>query len=285
MSNGKDPATLMGEAWDRFVEEINETPPFSWVAAMADWAVDKLATILERATHKEDNMTISDKEERRPDCVTVTAAEAAENISKAMEAMNGPTLAERVREEFHQIFAERVNRTGANELLEWMERNGFFEAPASKGHHLAVPGGLAMHSLHVYRRLREIAAAAIIGHPCEGEFNLEGVLEESVAIMALLHDLCKIDCYHRSGDGYTFRDPLPLGHGEKSVYLITKYMKLMETEALAIRWHMGAYDDAVKGGAKAFNAAMAVTPWVWRLHQADMIATWEDERSGDDGRA
>lgn len=192
---------------------------------------------------------------------------------------------DRVREEFHQIFDKRVNRKGADKLLEWMERNGFFEAPASKGHHLAVPGGLALHSLHVYRRLREIAAAAIIGHPCEGEFNLEGVLEESVAIMALLHDLCKIDCYHRSGNGYTFRDPLPLGHGEKSVYLITKYMKLLETEALAIRWHMGAYDDAVKGGTNAFNAAMAMTPWVWRLHQADMIATWEDERSGDDGRA
>lgn len=285
MSNGKDPTTLLGEAWDRFVEEINETPPFRWVADIADWAVDKLAAILERATHKEDNMIISDKEERRPDCVTVTAAEAAENISKAMEAMNGPTLAERVREKFHQIFAERVNRKGANELMEWMERNGFFEAPASKGHHLAVPGGLALHSLNVYQRLREIAAAAIIGHPCEGEFNLEGVLEESVAIMALLHDLCKIDCYHRSGNGYAFQDPLPLGHGEKSVYLITKHMKLLETEALAIRWHMGAYDDAVKGGTKAFNAAMAVTPWVWRLHQADMIATWEDERSGDDGRA
>ncbi len=285
MSNGKDPATLLGEAWDRFVEEINETPPFSWVAAMADWAVDKLAAILERATHKEDNMIISGKEERRPDCVTVTTAEAAENISKAMEAMNGPALAERVREEFCEIFNKQVNRQGAAGLLEWMDNTGFFTAPASKGKHLAVPGGLALHSLNVYRHLREIAAAAIIGHPCEGEFRLEGRLEESVAIMGLLHDLCKIDCYHRSGDGYTFLDPFPLGHGEKSLFLITGHMELTEEEALAIRWHMGAYDDAVKGGTKAFNAAMAVTPWVWRLHQADMIATWEDERSGDDGRA
>lgn len=285
MSNDKDPATLLGEAWDRFVEGINETPPFSWVAAMAEWAVDKLAAIMERATHKEDNMIISDKEERRPDCVTVTAAEAAENISKAMEAMNGPSLPERVRKEFCEIFHKQVNRMGAGGMLNWMDNAGFFTAPASKGHHLAIPGGLALHSLHVYQRLREIAAAAIIGHPCEGEFHLEGTLEESVAIMALLHDICKIDCYHKDGDGYTFRDPLPLGHGEKSLFLITRHMTLTDVEALAIRWHMGAYDDAVKGGTEAFNAAMTVTPWVWRLHQADMIATWEDERSGDNGRA
>lgn len=284
MRNNKTPAALLGEAWDSLLEGINETPPFSWVAAIANWAVDKLAALLERITNEEDNMIISDKGDRQPDGVTVTAAEAAENIRKAMEAMNGPTLAERVREEFHQIFAERVNRRGANELLAWMERNGFFEAPASKGHHLAVPGGLALHSLHVYRRLREITAAAMSGHPCEGEFYLGGVLEESVAIMGLLHDLCKINCYHRSGDGYTFRDPLPLGHGEKSVYLITKYMKLLETEALAIRWHMGAY-DASTPGARSLDAAMGMTPWVWRLQQADMIATWEDERSGNDGRA
>lgn len=267
MSNGKDHTTLLKEAWSGLIDGINETPPFSWAVALAGWAVDKLAALLERITHKEDNMIVSEKEV----CLL--------GVTPNFKARD------RVREEFHQIFDKRVNRKGADKLLEWMERNGFFEAPASKGHHLAVPGGLALHSLHVYRRLREIAAAAIIGHPCEGEFNLEGVLEESVAIMALLHDLCKIDCYHRSGNGYTFRDPLPLGHGEKSVYLIAKYMKLLETEALAIRWHMGAYDDAVKGGTNAFNAAMAMTPWVWRLHQADMIATWEDERSGDDGRA
>ncbi len=285
MNDDKDPATLLAEAWDNLLAGINETPPFSWVAALADWAMDKLAALLERITRKEDNMVISGIEVKRQDCVTVTTAEAAENISKFMEAANGPSLPERVREEFHKVFTERVRRPGAEDLLEWMERNGFFEAPASTKHHLAIPGGLALHSLNVYRRLREIGAAAIIGHPCEGKFHLEGDLEESVAIMALLHDLCKTDCYHRDGEGYKFQDPLPLGHGEKSVYIITKYMKLLETEALAIRWHMGAYDDAVKGGTRAFNAAMNLTPWVWRLHQADMIATWEDERSGDDGRA
>ena len=225
----------------------------------------------------------------------ISAEEATENIRRNMELLNRPPLPERVREEFHQIFTERVKRDGATELLDWLDRNGFFTAPASSKHHLAIPGGLALHSLNVYHRLREIGAVATL-QELEAEdalqkvkagcgFDLGAGLEESVAIMALLHDVCKTDCYHWDTliNAYKFRDPLPLGHGEKSVYIITRYMKLLETEALAIRWHMGAYDDAVKGGSKAFNDAMKLTGWVWRLHQADMIAAWEDERSGDNG--
>ena len=90
----------------------------------------------------------------------------------------------------------------------------------------------------------------------------EGV-EETVAILGLLHDVC---------------DPLPLGHGEKSLYLIQRHMDLEPEEALAIRWHMGAYDSAVKGGARDMGAAMEMSPWVWRLQQADMCATFVDER-------
>ena len=65
--------------------------------------------------------------------------------------------------------------------------------------------------------------------------------------------------------GYTFRDAFPLGHGEKSLFLITRHIALTEEEALAIRWHMGAYDDAVKGGSRSMMEAMNLTPWVWRL--------------------
>lgn len=77
---------------------------------------------------------------------------------------------------------------------------------------------------------------------------------------------------------YAFRDTLPLGHGEKSLYLIQRHMDLEPEEALAIRWHMGAYDSAVKGGARDMGTAMEMSPWVWRLQQADMCATFVDER-------
>ena len=51
-----------------------------------------------------------------------------------------------------------------------------------------------------------------------------------------------------------------------------------EAHGKAIRWHMGAYDNAAKGDGRALSAAMAASPWVWRLQQADMCAAWVDER-------
>ena len=72
---------------------------------------------------------------------------------------------------------------------------------------------------------------------------------------------------------YVIEDAFPYGHGEKSVFLIERFMKLKVEEAVAIRWHMGAYDDAFRGGSRALNAAMERTPLVLELHYADMIAT------------
>lgn len=195
--------------------------------------------------------------------------------------------------EFLEIFTERVTRDGADRLLAWLEQEtDFFTAPASTKHHGAHPGGLVEHSLNVYRRLREFTARDLVGHPVEGDFNLDTPLEETVAILALLHDVCKAGVYHTETrrrknpetgqwedyQAYIFRDPFPLGHGEKSLFLISQHMSLTAAEALAIRWHMGAYDDAVKGGASAMGAAMNMTPWVWRMQEADMCAAWIDEK-------
>lgn len=183
-----------------------------------------------------------------------------------------------------------IRRPGADKLLAWLESTDFFTAPAGAKHHGAHAGGLVVHSLNVWNRLREITLRDTING--KAILDLAPETNETVAILALLHDVCKVGVYHtetkrrRNPDtgtwedcqAYTFRDPLPLGHGEKSLYLITKYMALTEEEALAIRWHMGAFDDAVKGGSRALDAAMDVSPWVWRLHEADMCAARIDER-------
>ena len=191
------------------------------------------------------------------------------------------------RADFLQVYNSSVNRRGgAVAMLKWLEREtDFFTAPASSKHHLAHPGGLVIHSLNVWRRLREIAVRDIL-KDSPGELWPE--TEETVAVLGLLHDVCKVGVYHKADpfkavlenklDPYTFRDPLPLGHGEKSLFLITRHMTLTEEEALAIRWHMGAYDDAVKGGSRSMTEAMNLTPWVWRLQEADMCAAWIDER-------
>lgn len=196
------------------------------------------------------------------------------------------------RADFLAVYRDAIRRDGRSSLLYWLENEtDFFMAPASSKHHLSPPGGLAVHSLNVYKRLLEITARDVFGGT-DWTLLAEDVVE-TVAILGLLHDICKAGVYHQETKrrknpdtgkwedylGYTFRDPFPLGHGEKSLFLITRHLALTEEEALAIRWHMGAYDDAVKGGSRSMNEAMNLTPWVWRLQEADMCAAWIDERS------
>ena len=127
------------------------------------------------------------------------------------------------------------------------------------------PGGLVKHSLNVYYALL-------------GNFNLRGLYSpQTQAIVALLHDVCKANYYAGEYPDYTVKDQMPMGHGEKSVYLVMKHMELTDDEALAIRWHMGAYDDAFRGGSRALNAAIERTPLVLELHYADMIATQREK--------
>ena len=199
------------------------------------------------------------------------------------------------RADFLAVYNRSVNRReGAVAMLKWLENEtDFFTAPASSKHHLAQPGGLVTHSLNVWRRLREITVRDLTGRYAPGVCHISEAEEETVAILGLLHDVCKAGVYHQETKrrknpdtgkwedylGYTFWDPFPLGHGEKSLFLITRHMALTEEEALAIRWHMGAYDDAVKGGSRSMTEAMNLTPWVWRLQEADMCAAWIDERS------
>ena len=153
---------------------------------------------------------------------------------------------------------------------------------------------MVVHSLNVWSRLREITLRDTIDG--KAILDLTPETNETVAILGLLHDVCKAGVYHAETKrrrnpetgvwedylGYTFRDPLPLGHGEKSLYQITRFMRLEDHEALAIRWHMGAYDAAAHTDLRDLSAAMDATPWVWRLHEADMCAAHIDERGTDE---
>ena len=168
-------------------------------------------------------------------------------------------------ERFEQIFLSQVTRPGADKLLEWLKSTDFFTAPASTRFLGAYPGGLVKHSLNVYYALL-------------GNFNLRGLYSpQTQTIVALLHDVCKVNYYAVEYPYYTVKDQIPMGHGEKSVYLVMKHMELTDDEVLAIRWHMGAYDDAFRGGSRALNAAMERTPLVLELHYADMIATQREK--------
>ena len=172
------------------------------------------------------------------------------------------------REEFLDIYQTHIHREGSQELLDYLtNKSDFFTAPASARYHGAYVGGLCQHSVNVFRELRKVVI--------DNEPTME-----AVAICALLHDLCKANTYvreHHAGPGevysYVKKDRFPMGHGEKSVYLIARFMKLEDEEALAIRWHMGAWDDAVRGGSRGLNEAMKLHRIVYELHAADMRAT------------
>ena len=150
------------------------------------------------------------------------------------------------RDEFLDIFYDNIDRDGADKLLEWLEKSDFFTAPASTRHHSAYRGGLCQHSINVYKRFVKLLEMEY------GENWQKKVSPESVAIMGLLHDVCKVETYvedfrnvkDENGNWikkpyYKVEDSLPYGHGEKSVYIISAFMKLTREEALAINWHMG----------------------------------------------
>lgn len=93
-----------------------------------------------------------------------------------------------------------------------------------------------------------------------------------------MHDLCKIDCYEKTGKGkFEYQTGYPIGHGEKSIILIQEYMQLTKEEIIAIRWHMGGFDQAVRGGCRDINAAYEKNKLAVWLHVADMLATYIDE--------
>ena len=185
------------------------------------------------------------------------------------------------KEEFIEIYRENIQREGADALLDYLEnKSDFFTCPASARYHGAYAGGLCDHSLNVYHCLLDYLARERV----QELYGLE-VSPESAAIAALLHDLCKVGCY-KAGTrnvknevtgawekvpAFFFEDPLPYGHGEKSVYIISGFMKLTRQEAMAIRWHMG-----FSGGedSRLVGQALEQYPLAFALSVADMEATY-----------
>ena len=197
-----------------------------------------------------------------------------------------------MKERFIQLYQAFVKRPGADKLLAWLETTDFFEAPASTRFHLSRPGGLVEHSVHVYERLRALfIAEKERADLCAGITSQE---EETIAICGLLHDVCKANFYtvemrnRKNEQGqwekypfYVVDDQLPYGHGEKSVYIISGFMKLTREEAMAIRWHMGFSDTDFKGGGFSVGNAFGKFPLAVLTHIADLQATYLDEAEGE----
>ena len=189
---------------------------------------------------------------------------------------------EEIKEEFRQIYFDNIERDGADELLDFLERPDFFRAPASTRNHSAYEGGLCEHSINVYKRFVKLLEAEY------GDYT-QKISPESVAIIALLHDICKVNFYVKDlknvkKDGqwvqepyFRIEDSLPYGHGEKSVYMISGFMRLTREEAMAINWHMGGFDPRIKDNSVRLGDVYYRYPIAFLFHIADNMATYLDE--------
>lgn len=202
--------------------------------------------------------------------------------------MSDKNTTNELKEKFIEICTSIIKRPGIESLMEWLERSDFYTAPASSRFHGDHAGGLLEHSLNVYERLCSFVAR----YP-----ELE-ISPETIAVTALFHDLCKVNnyvldfknvkVYRENGSKsdangrfdwesqpiYRTEDRLPLGHGEKSVIILQSFIKLTRDEIYAIRWHMGGFDNAVKGGDYGMSNAFEICPLAVMTHLADMEATY-----------
>ena len=181
------------------------------------------------------------------------------------------------KDRFLSILRENVTRPGLEEFLNWLESTDFYTAPASTKYHLACTEGLLIHSLHVYDVLK-----------ARNDRDEQKESEESIALTALLHDVCKVQFYKESTRNvkndqtgvwekvpfYSVEDRFPYGHGEKSVFLIERFIRLKTAEAVAIRWHMGGFDDSARAGSFTISHAFEKYPLAVKLHLADLEATY-----------
>ena len=185
------------------------------------------------------------------------------------------------KDRFIEVYNSLIKREGADKLLEYLlsKHSDFFEAPASTRYHCAYDGGLLEHSLNVFDCLK----AYLERERVKNDYKLS-YTDETIAITALLHDLCKVNIYKKGTRNvkdengiwkqvaiFEFDDKLPYGHGEKSVYIITGFMKLSREEAFAIRYHMGFSGEENKN---TIGNALEAYPLALAVNIADMEASF-----------
>lgn len=163
---------------------------------------------------------------------------------------------------------KQTERAGIEDLIEWMENNGFFDAPCSSKYHLAQPEGLAEHSLNVFRAALDLSKALYAEKITFDFIN-------SIIICSLLHDLGKAGQFGKpayienedpaNGAYRSNKELLYVPHEVRSVAIASRFIELTEEEQFAICYHNGLYAEltSFKGNE---------TPLLLILHFADMWA-------------
>ena len=170
-----------------------------------------------------------------------------------------------MKEKFIELL-RKTKREGIENLIAFIEKTDFFTAPASTRFHGCYEGGLLEHSLKVYE---------ILDYKIKNNVIDLFVPEDTIIITALLHDICKVNFYkvdYRNAKNSRVDDTIPYGHGEKSVMMISEYIKLTSEEKYAIRWHMGFTEP--KEAYNTLGAAFKKYPLALLIHEADLETTY-----------
>lgn len=191
------------------------------------------------------------------------------------------TKKERI-EKFKAIM-EKVERKGIDRLSTWLiDESDYFTCPASPSHHNNYEGGLFDHCVNVTEFALSVNNYVVKRH------QQEAISQKSIIIVCMFHDLCKVGTYEKGEKWgkdernkwqkypcYVYKGNVPLGHGEKSLYITGKFLELTDDEALAIRWHMGFIEPGVHFGYPAgmqFNDAMDVSNLTRLVQVADLAS-------------
>lgn len=192
-------------------------------------------------------------------------------------------MSSQLKEQFLAIVRNDIRREGIDELVKYLEESDFFEAPASTRYHGSYQGGLVQHCIDVFNALHDQLAFIY------GDNYLKMHSEESIAIVSLFHDICKVGRYvegtrnvkdpvtkqwHEEPTYFYNENALEMGHGPASVIQLQKFIQLTDVEAQAILWHMGAYDLSNYMNLNGLGRAFEKNTLCFALHQADMMATY-----------
>ena len=175
---------------------------------------------------------------------------------------------------FKDLVANTIHRDGIDKLMLWLESTDFYNAPSSTRYHGAEPGGLIAHSIDVYKQLK---------------LKQTDESDETIAIVSLFHDICKVNMYKvsvrntKDSTGKWIQVPfyetcddeeLPVGHGEKSVIILMKYMNLTDEEICSIRWHMSGFYALNPGESNALSKSLIKYKLVLKLIESDMESSF-----------
>lgn len=190
------------------------------------------------------------------------------------------------QEENKKVFVDLLKSTerkGIDLLLEYLEtKTDFYSAPASTRYHNNCTGGLLAHTLNVYENFKNLLALRKIE-----------MAEESVIIVALLHDICKCNYYvleqrNKKINGKweqvsvwantkTVSPPLP--HSYRSIRMLQQFFRLTPQEEICIYYHMGPYGGEDYEYRNLLQKVNTDYPESLLFYTADLFSTYLDEET------